>query len=78
MKKSPNKPRVKNIKIKFGKEIVILPTSESRVKTNSGVEIYIQERQTDYRPWAAIPDGTLEEHKHHRPEIIEWVEEWPE
>lgn len=55
-----------NIKVKFGSEVVVLPTANSRVKTRSGVEIYLQKRQTNYRVWASIPDGTLEEHKHHR------------
>jgi hypothetical protein len=65
-----------NIKVKFGSEVVTLPTLDDHVKTKSGVEIYIQKRQSDFRAWASIPDGTLEQHKHHRPIIqkCDWVE----
>ena len=65
-----------NIKIKFGSEIVTLQTTNDRVKTKTGVEIYMQQRQSDWRPWAIIPDGTLEKHKHDKPKVIkvDWIE----
>lgn len=64
-----------NIKVKFGREVVTLSTADERVKTKSGVEIYMQLRQSDWLPWASIPDGTQEIHKHHKPIIqkCDWV-----
>ena len=76
--KTTDRVKITNIRIEFGGEVVTLPDLTSRVKTKSGVEIYLQKRQSDYRAWAVIPKGTLEEHKHHRPEILGWKEEWTE
>ena len=65
------------ITVEFGKESVWLEKFTDHAKTKSGVEIYIQPRPgNEYKPIAICPDGTLNEHMHHRPRVInvEWVE----
>jgi hypothetical protein len=65
-----------NIKVQFGKSVVKLETHESRAKTTEGVEIYLKMRPAnEVQPIAVIPDGTLEQYKNCRPQIVscEWV-----
>jgi hypothetical protein len=66
-----------NIKIKFDKAIVILPTHDSRITTREGVELWLKPKPgSEYQPMASIPDGTLDQYKHCRPQILscDWQE----
>lgn len=70
-------PQAKNIKIRFAGQVVTLANEADRKKTKAGVELYVEKQPNGYlRPWAAIPDGTLNKYMHEQPEIVsvQWEE----
>lgn len=59
------------ISVRFNGHTVTLADENDRRKTPDGVEIWIQQKPANnLRPMATIPDGTLDQFKHCRPEII--------
>lgn len=70
-------PKVKKMKVVFDGHRVTLNGESDRKMIAGGVEIWIQRKPAGcVRPMATIPDGTLEQYKHCRPE---WTEiEWEE
>ena len=69
-------PEANNIKVRFGREVVLLDTADDRKRTAAGVVIWIKRKPGgEIQPMAQIPDGTLEQYKHFRPiiESLTWV-----
>ena len=65
-----------NIKIRFAGQVVTLADEYDRKTTNAGVQIWIKQKPSnEIQPQATIPDGTLNQYKHDRPEIVDvqWV-----
>lgn len=64
-----------NIKMKFGKAIVILATHTDRATTTEGVVLYVKMTPSTTRAWADIPEGTLKKYMHLKPVIVscDWI-----
>lgn len=69
-------PKATNIKVRFGRDVVLLKDVRCTVKTRAGVVIWMKSKPGgEFQAMADIPDGTLEQYKHMRPvvESVDWV-----
>ncbi|HQF63880.1 MAG TPA: hypothetical protein PLT26_15375 [Anaerolineaceae bacterium] len=66
-----------DITVRFGFEVCVLAHPWEKRTLKSGVEIRMEERPGgNWKAWASIPEGTLEQHKWKKPIVIRahWTE----